>query len=96
MKLIIIAAGQGSRIRSMTDGIPKTLLKLKGKSLLDRVIENAVSVGIKDAVIVTGYRSPDLVSYVDSQNYDINVDLNILYLEELSLNHVPLDLIYQH
>ena len=74
MKLIIIAAGQGSRIRSMTDGIPKTLLKLKGKSLLDRVIENAVSVGIKDAVIVTGYRSPDLVSYVDSQNYDINVE----------------------
>ncbi|MBT3479151.1 MAG: NTP transferase domain-containing protein [Candidatus Marinimicrobia bacterium] len=58
----------------MTDGIPKTLLKLKGKSLLDRVIENAVSVGIKDAVIVTGYRSPDLVSYVDSQNYDINVE----------------------
>ncbi|MBT5176596.1 MAG: NTP transferase domain-containing protein [Candidatus Marinimicrobia bacterium] len=72
--MIIIAAGQGSRIRSMTDGIPKTLLKLKGKSLLDRVIENAVSVGIKDAVIVTGYRSPDLVSYVDSQNYDINVE----------------------
>ena len=44
MKLIIIAAGQGSRIRSVTDGIPKTLLKLKGKSLLDRVLENAVTV----------------------------------------------------
>ena len=74
MKLIIIAAGQGIRIRSLTDGIPKTLLKLKGKSLLDRVLENAVSVGIKDAVIVTGYRSQDLETYVDKHHFDINIE----------------------
>ena len=75
MKLIIIAAGQGIRIRSLTDGIPKTLLKLKGKSLLDRVLENAVSVGIKDAVIVTGYRSQDLETYVDKHHFDINIEI---------------------
>ena len=74
MKLIIIAAGQGSRIRSLTNGIPKTLLKLKGKSLLDRVLENAVTVGIKEAVIVTGYRSPDLETYVDNHRFEINVE----------------------
>jgi len=74
MKLIIIAAGQGSRLRSLTGGIPKTLLKLKGKSLLDRVLENAVSVGIKDAVIVTGYRSQDLETYVDKHRFDINIE----------------------
>jgi len=74
MKLIIIAAGQGSRIRSVTDGIPKTLLRLKGKSLLDRVLENAASVGIKEAVVVTGYRSPDLVSYIDNHKFEINVE----------------------
>ena len=66
MKLIIIAAGQGSRIRSVTDGIPKTLLKMKGKSLLERVLENAVTVGIQEAVVVTGYRSTDLMSYIDN------------------------------
>ncbi len=74
MKLIIIAAGQGSRIRSLTNVIPKTLLKLKGKSLLDRVLENAVTVGIKEAVIVTGYRSPDLETYVDNHRFEINVE----------------------
>ena len=72
MKLIIIAAGQGSRIRSVTDGIPKTLLKLKGKSLLDRVLENAVTVGIQEAVVVTGYRSTDLMSYIDNHKFEIN------------------------
>ena len=74
MKLIIIAAGQGSRIRSVTDGIPKTLLKLKGKSLLERVLENAVTVGIQEAVVVTGYRSTDLMSYIDNHKFEINIE----------------------
>tara|TARA_B110000438_G_scaffold48459_1_gene48827 strand:+ start:9723 stop:10427 length:705 start_codon:yes stop_codon:yes gene_type:complete len=74
MKLIIIAAGQGSRIRSVTNGIPKTLLKLKGKTLLDRLLENAISVGIKDAIIVTGYRSQDLETYIDNHRFDINIE----------------------
>ena len=85
MKLIIIAAGQGSRIRSVTDGIPKTLLRLKGKSLLDRVLENAASVGIKEAVVVTGYRSPDLVSYIDNHKFEINEDTQMLLNLELVL-----------
>jgi len=74
MKLIIIAAGQGSRIRSVTDGIPKTLLKLKGKSLLERVLENAVTVGIQEAVVVTGYRSTELMSYIDNHKFEINIE----------------------
>ena len=74
MKLIIIAAGQGSRIRSVTDGIPKTLLKLKVKSLLERVLENAVTVGIQEAVVVTGYRSIDLMSYIDNHKFEINIE----------------------
>ena len=74
MKLIIIAAGQGSRIRSVTNGIPKTLLKLKGKTLLDRLLENAISVGIKDAIIVTGYSSQDLETYIDNHRFDINIE----------------------
>ena len=52
MKLIIIAAGQGSRIRAITDGIPKTLLRIKGKSLLDQVLENAFTVGIEELSLI--------------------------------------------
>ena len=64
MKLIIIAAGQGSRIRSVTDGIPKTLLRIREKSLLARILENAFTVGITEAIVVTGYKSSDLLSYI--------------------------------
>jgi len=74
MKLIIIAAGQGSRIRAITDGIPKTLLRIKGKSLLDRVLENAFTVGIEEAIVVTGYKSSDLLSYIESHKFQTKVE----------------------
>ena len=56
MKLIIIAAGKGSRLRAVTDGSPKTLLKVNGKTILDQIIENARFAGISDFVIITGYQ----------------------------------------
>jgi len=37
---IILAAGRGSRLKKKTDEFPKCLVKFKGKTLLERVIEN--------------------------------------------------------
>ena len=65
MKLIIIAAGQGSRIRAITDGIPKTLLRIKGKSLLDRVLENAFTVGIEEEYMLCNHDSGELIDCAD-------------------------------
>ena len=91
MKLIIIAAGQGSRIRSVTDGIPKTLLRIRGKSLLARIIENAFTVGITETIVVTGYKSSDLLSYIENHKFEIKV--KTIYnpnweKENLSLIHI--------
>ena len=74
MKLIIIAAGQGSRIRSVTDGIPKTLLRIREKSLLARIIENAFTVGITETIVVTGYKSSDLLSYIENHKFETKVE----------------------
>ena len=56
MKLVIITAGEGSRLRTVTDGIHKTLLKLNEKTILERIIENACFAEIEHFVIITGYR----------------------------------------
>ena len=56
MKAIILAAGRGSRMRSLTDDRPKCLIELNGRSLLDRQIEALGGAGIRDIAIVTGYR----------------------------------------
>lgn len=60
MRLIILAAGQGLRLRPLTDSIPKCLVEVGGKSLLSRQIEVAHSLGISDIVVVAGYRADAL------------------------------------
>ena len=53
---VILAAGMGSRLKSVTkDEIPKGLIKVNGKSLVERSIEKLRSVGIKKIYIVTGH-----------------------------------------
>jgi choline kinase len=63
MRLIILAAGQGSRLRPLTDDRPKCLVMVGGKSILERLLETAHDVGITDIVIVGGYRADTLRQY---------------------------------
>jgi L-glutamine-phosphate cytidylyltransferase len=56
MKAIILAAGRGSRMKELTEEIPKCLLEVEGKALLDRQIESLKGAGIEEIAIVTGYR----------------------------------------
>ena len=60
LKLVIIAAGQGKRIRSITAESPKTLLKINGRTLLETLFENCLNVGISDVVVVTGYQRREI------------------------------------
>jgi L-glutamine-phosphate cytidylyltransferase len=57
MKAIILAAGRGSRMKDLTDGCPKCLVALRGKTLLDLQLEALRAAGIDEIGIVTGYKS---------------------------------------
>lgn len=58
MKVIILAAGQGTRLRPLTNDRPKCMVEVNGKSILERQLNTMHACGIKDAdiTIVTGYR----------------------------------------
>ncbi|WP_454562292.1 phosphocholine cytidylyltransferase family protein [Pseudomonas sp. AIG] len=56
MKAIILAAGRGSRMKSLTDERPKCLVELRGKPLLEWQLESLRAAGISDIAVVTGYR----------------------------------------
>ncbi|HIB04892.1 MAG TPA: phosphocholine cytidylyltransferase family protein, partial [Candidatus Marinimicrobia bacterium] len=73
MKLVIIAAGQGKRIRSITAESPKTLLKINGRTLLETLLENCLHVGISDVVVVTGYQSKEIEDFIHNLRMDLNI-----------------------
>lgn len=60
MKAIILAAGQGTRLRPHTDDKPKCMVELAGKPLLHRQLEALRSVGIEQILLVGGYRADRL------------------------------------
>lgn len=55
MRVIILAAGQGKRLLPLTADVPKALLDIGGKSLVERQITAFAENGLKDFVVVTGY-----------------------------------------
>lgn len=63
MKVLILAAGRGSRLGARTKDRPKCMCMLQGRTLLDRCLETLAGAGVQaaDVGIVTGYRSDMLV-----------------------------------
>jgi choline kinase len=59
-KAIILSAGQGSRLLPHTENLPKCLLDLAGRSMLGWQLQALAAAGIKEAVVITGFRA-DLV-----------------------------------
>ena len=55
-----LAAGQGTRLRPLTDDRPKPLVELGGQSLLERNVETLRATGIDDHVVVTGYEGDQI------------------------------------
>ena len=82
MKAIILAAGTASRLRPLTDSPPKCLLKIGGRSLLQRSIDALTANGISEIVIVTGYLHEQIESFVGRQYPGLRV--TYIYNKEYS------------
>jgi choline kinase len=61
-RAVILAAGEGSRLRPLTDRQPKCLVELCGAPLLDRQVATLGSAGITDVTVVVGYRADAVVA----------------------------------
>lgn len=57
MKAVILAAGKGTRMRELTQEVPKPMLKVQGKPILEHIIEGILATGIREIFIVTGWQA---------------------------------------
>lgn len=68
MKGVILAAGQGTRLKKYTENLPKGMLLFQGKTIIERQIEMYHKCGIDDIIIVTGFAA-DKISYEGVKYY---------------------------
>jgi dTDP-glucose pyrophosphorylase len=57
MKAVILAAGKGTRMRELTNELPKPMLKVQGRPILEHIVTGLVGVGIRQFCIVTGWKA---------------------------------------
>jgi NDP-sugar pyrophosphorylase family protein len=63
MQVVIVAGGRGTRMRGIAPNIPKPLLPINGKPILEYQIELAKRYGVNDLIILSGYLGDKIVSY---------------------------------
>ena len=85
MKAVILAAGTASRLRPLTSNTPKCLLKVNGKTLLERTLDNFISNGITEFLIVTGYLQEMIIDFVKNNYPELNV--KFLYNKDFSITN---------
>lgn len=66
MKAIILAAGTGSRLEHLTTDKPKCLVELWHEPLLKRQLRQLNSLGIKDTLVITGFKSEAILEYTNN------------------------------
>ena len=74
MRAVILAGGAGKRLRPLTESVPKALLPVNSKPLLQLIIEQLRAEGFEDIYIATGYKGEMIESYFgDGSNFGVNI-----------------------
>jgi dTDP-glucose pyrophosphorylase len=73
-KAVILAAGRGTRMRELTDDLPKPMIPVRGKPILQHIVEGLRGAGVADVLLIVGYRE-DVVRdfFGDGEKFGVRV-----------------------
>jgi glucose-1-phosphate thymidylyltransferase len=63
MQAVVLAAGEGTRLRPLTEDKPKGMVDVAGKPILTHCFDQLVELGADELVVVVGYRKQDIISH---------------------------------
>jgi UDP-N-acetylglucosamine diphosphorylase / glucose-1-phosphate thymidylyltransferase / UDP-N-acetylgalactosamine diphosphorylase / glucosamine-1-phosphate N-acetyltransferase / galactosamine-1-phosphate N-acetyltransferase len=63
MKAVILAAGKGTRMGELTTELPKPMIRVQGKPILEHILEGLIAAGVRDFFIVTGHKAEVIESH---------------------------------
>lgn len=74
MKALLIAGGRGTRLKPLTDNLPKVLIPIAGKPCIQYTIENLRSQGVHDFLVTVGYMAERVMDYLkDGRDLGVRV-----------------------
>jgi NDP-sugar pyrophosphorylase family protein len=79
MKAMVLAAGLGTRLRPLTDNLPKALVEVNGRTLLEIALTRLQSFGVSEVIVNVHHHAEKIVEYLKSMN---NFDLKIAISRE--------------
>ncbi|GAB5388561.1 MAG: nucleotidyltransferase family protein [Alphaproteobacteria bacterium] len=94
--VMILAAGEGTRMRPLTETRPKPLLEVAGRSLLDRILDRVVEAGISQVVVNSHYLGQQVIDHMQENWSDAGFTLSLSQEDALletaggTLNALPL------
>lgn len=103
MNAVILNAGEGKRLRPLTNLKPKCLLKLNNVTILEHQLTNLIKCGIKNVVIVIGYRASQILEEMKNKDFDLEIEFiynpiyyktNTVYSLWLARKHIRDDFVY--
>ena len=68
VKAVILAAGKGTRMKELTDALPKPMLRVQGKPILEHIIDGLITAGITEIFLITGHQAEAIESYFGDGN----------------------------
>jgi len=78
MKAVILAAGQGTRIRSVHGEHPKCLIDVDDSTILDHQLEALSMAGIHDVAIVVGYEKEQIIAHIRNKRLSYNQRIHFI------------------
>src|SRR6266536_4769943 len=73
-KAVLLAAGRGTRMRELTVDLPKPMIEVRGKPVLQHIVEGLREAGVRDFLITVGYRADAVQNFFgDGSRYNIEI-----------------------
>jgi dTDP-glucose pyrophosphorylase len=73
-KTVLLAAGRGTRMRELTNELPKPMIEVRGKPVLQHTVEGLRAAGVRDFLIIVGYRADSVQNFFgDGARYNIQI-----------------------
>ena len=87
-KAIILSAGRGSRLLPLTSNMPKCLIEVGGRAILDHQLDALAEAGVERRIVVGGYRIDQIAAHLDARGDGVELRFNPFWEVASSISSV--------